>query len=67
MTSVYIKGTNKALNVATWIKEHISDCNYELELDPPAMFTDQYKFNFKSKHDAAMVALRWGNEYRKSI
>ena len=63
MTPVYIIGSDKALSVVTWIKENIKECVYTLDTDPVAAFNNQYKFLFESKHDATMVALRWGNHY----
>jgi hypothetical protein len=63
MTAVYIEGPEKAIFVATWIKDNLKNCDYELAMDPPSTFSSRYKFSFKSKLDATMVALKWGNEY----
>lgn len=63
MTAVYIKGAEKAMNVVDWIKTNLKTCEYELDMDPPATFSNRYKFKFKSSVDATMVALKWGNEY----
>jgi hypothetical protein len=63
MSAVYVKGAEKALSVATWIKDNIKNCDYQLDMDPPASFSSRYKFSFKSSIDATMVALKWGNEY----
>jgi hypothetical protein len=63
MSSVYIKGPEKALDVSTWIKSNLKNCEYEIDLYPPSTFSGKYRFSFKSKSDATMVALRWGNEY----
>ena len=63
MTSVYIKGAEKAVMAAMWIQHNLKDCNYELSMDPPATFSSRYKFSFQSKVHATIVALKWGNEY----
>jgi hypothetical protein len=63
MTAVYIEGSEKAIFVATWIDDNLKNCDYDLAMDPPSTFSSRYKFSFKSNHDAAMVALKWGNSY----
>jgi hypothetical protein len=63
MTAVYINGPDKAIAVSEWIRNNLKNCDYNLTTDPPATFSNRYKFNFQSNIDATMVALRWGNEY----
>jgi hypothetical protein len=63
MISVYIKGAGNAIDVTEWIKHNLSNCWYELKFNYNSPFSDIYKFEFKSKSDATMVALKWGNEY----
>lgn len=63
MTSVYINGPAKAIEVSEWIRTNLKECDYDLTTDPPATFSSRYKFNFKSSIDATIVALKWGNEY----
>lgn len=64
MTSVYIYGPAKAVEAAEWIKNNIKNCDYTLDFNPTNAFQGKYKFDFVSKHDATIVALRWGNEYK---
>ena len=63
MTSVYIYGPDKAIELTEWIKVNLKGCKYELKLDPNNPFSSRYTFKFESSKDATMVALTWGNEY----
>lgn len=62
MTSVYITADD-AVDVSEWISTALNDCKYQIQLDYTNPFSNRYNFVFDSANDAAMVALKWGNQY----
>ena len=63
MTTVTVKGADKATEALEWLKLALPRAKVTLDLNHSDPFSGTFALMFEQPDDAVVFALRWGNEY----